>query len=45
MIMPLLMLLVTNPLGTLEKIGERRSGVSGREVMGRMIGEREETGG
>lgn len=36
MIIPLLMLLVTSPIGTLEKTGERKSGVSEREVIGRM---------
>lgn len=39
------MLLVTSPIGTLEKIGERKSRVSGRELVERMTGEREETGG
>lgn len=43
--MPLLMLLVTSPIGTLEQTGERTSGASGRRVKGRMTGEREETGG
>lgn len=45
MIMPLLMLLVVSPIGTLEKIRERKSGVSRREVVERMTGEKEETRG
>lgn len=45
MLMPLLMLLVTSPIGTLEQTGERKSAVSGRRVKGRMTGGREETGG
>lgn len=39
------MLLVVSPIGTLEKIGERKSGVSRRELVERMTGEKEETRG
>lgn len=43
--MPPLMPLVTSSIGTLEKIGEGKPGVSRREVIGTMTGKREETGG